>query len=264
MDVIFFSSDSKQVSEEEYFQSIGLEDYEGLRQDIQEKMNDEHHVEKLYLIQLFDYNLPGFVSGVTKVFVEDIEQFSTRYQGIETDKARVERFLRSKSGEIVTDYYSDDPSLNIVQQVDVQELGYRMIWRRDQIISVENGFGCESDYWFKVLAMEIRWIKDKDTYYKLVKPSGRDCCIQDFSDVTRRWGRVTVMGNPFWIHKEKSKLPYASDSLDDYQGISLEAYVWQVADTFETEEEVKADMKMGWLSKEQISRAFADIPGDAG
>lgn len=266
MEVIFYTNGGKQVSEEKYFQSIGVVDFEDLHKNIQEKRTEKHHIDKLYLIQLFDYNLPSFVSGVTNVFVEDIEQFANYYQSIETDKARVERFLRSKSGEIVTDYYSDDSSLNIVQQVDVQELGCMMIWRQNQSICVENGFGWKSDYWFKMLAMEIRWIKCKDEYYKLVKPVGRDCCYKtDFSAAySKPWRKVAIMGNPFWIYKEKSGIPCSSDSLDDYQGISLESYVWQVADVFEIDEEVKADMKTGWLSEEQMFRVFADIPGDAG
>lgn len=91
--------------------------YEDAYAKIQASKNANHDIDELYLIQLFDYNCPSCTSGVTKVFAEDIEEFSKIYQSIEKDNARVERFLRSKSGEVVTDYYSDDSELNIVQKV---------------------------------------------------------------------------------------------------------------------------------------------------
>lgn len=221
----------------------------------------------LYFIQLFDYNCPNCVSGVTKVFVEDIEEFTRNYQEIEKDSGRVERFLKSKSGEIITDYYSDDPDLNIVQRVSVEDLGYVKYTKREETISVENGYGWPSDYYFGLLVLEVRWIRYKDKFYKLVKPHGFDCAhISPFS-LKNPWSCIEVYGNPFWICKGMDEKIYSSDSVESFKGTSLESYVWQVADIFDTEESMNEDKRLmseQVLTEEQINRVFADIPGDAG
>lgn len=262
-----FFYDGNQLSKEEYIREIGLTGYEKIYTEVQKKMDQDHSMNSLYLIQLFDYNCPNCVSGVTKVFVEDIDRFADIYQSIEKDEARINRFLRSKAGEIVTDYYSEDPALNIVQKIDIDDLGGVMTWGRDKTISVVNGYGWPSEYYFKILMMEIRWVKIKEKYYKLVRPSGRDCCHKSFCDEQMPWRQITVVGNPFWIYEADSDIPYMSANIDDFKGIALESYVWQIADVFDTEEEMKAERALfseRSLSEEQVSRVFADIPGDAG
>lgn len=48
-------------------------------------------------------------------------------------------------------------------------------------------------------------------------------------------------------------------------GTSIDSYVWQVAAIFDNEEDYKADLNSKeLLSSKQISKVFADIPGDAG
>lgn len=264
MEEIYYTADGKQVLKAEWLKSVGLDGYEDFLKELQSKVEKDHHIDHLYLIQLFDYNCPSCTSGVTKVFVEDIDEFANHYQRIEKDQKRIERFLKSKDGEIITDYYSDDPKLNIVQKVDVQDMGWMMAWKRDIKLSIPNGYDWESDYFFKLLALEIRFIKYKDNYYKLVKPIARDCCTDSMFDDERPYRKISIYGNPFWIYEEKSEIPRALVSLEEARGITLESYVWQVADIFDTEEELKEDVKKVWPTEEQINRIFADIPGDAG
>lgn len=235
--------------------------------DIASEMSKNHDIEELYMIQLFDYNCPSCVSGVTKVFVEDIDEFSRIYQSLEEDKKRIERFLRSKAGEIVTDYYSDSPSLNIVQKVKVEDLGYSIKCKQDAIISIANGYGWSADYYWGVLILEIRWIKYKNTYYKLVKPRGMDCARKHDRDGKDLWIKIAVYGNPFWICHEKGNIPYSANNVCAFKGTSIESYVWHIAQAYDSIEEIIEDRKVLWekvLSEEQISSVFADIPGDAG
>ena len=72
----------------------------------------------LYKIELYDVSHwhPAFVSGTINIFCEDIEDFQMRWFKLEPGEERKEMFLRSKDGEIVIDYYTDDPEHNIVQQ----------------------------------------------------------------------------------------------------------------------------------------------------
>lgn len=249
---LMYIYDGNVVSKEEYLQKIGFAGYEEIFDKIQKTEEENHKIDYLYLIQLFDYNCPSCTSGVTNVFVEDIEEFAKTYQSIEKDKSRVERFLRSKAGEIVTDYYSEDPTLNIVQKVKVEDFGYILYCKRDVTLSIANGYGWPADYFFGMLVLGIHWIKFQGRYYKLAKPYGRDCYeICDY-DVANPKRSVFICGNPFWL----------SD------GTNLESYVWQVADIFDTEEEMMEDRKLmskgTTLSEIQMNRVFADIPGEAG
>ena len=70
----------------------------------------------MYKITLYDCNLPSCVSGVFSIYCDDIEKFEKDWIQLESDKERIERFRKSKQGEMVTDYYSDSPELNIVQR----------------------------------------------------------------------------------------------------------------------------------------------------
>jgi hypothetical protein len=49
-----------------------------------------------------------------------------------------------------------------------------------------------------------------------------------------------------------------------YNDVTLESFVWQLADSFETEQEMMADRYLAWSTTDQIIRAMADLPGDAG
>jgi hypothetical protein len=241
--------------------------YEKVYAKVQEERCKNHDIAHLYYIQLFDKNCVSCTSGVTNVFVEDIDAFSNIYQGMGVRPEELDRFLRSKAGEIVTDYYTNDPDLNIVQHVEVEDLGYFITCRRDQKTTVMNRWRCASDYYWGVLVLEVRWVKFKNQYYKLVKPSGWDCAAKNDFDDSRPWRRMEVVGNPFWIYAEKEKTPYQARDISTYQGTSLKSYVWQVADIFHTQEEMEEDKKMlsdKVLTDIQTIRVFADIPGGDG
>ena len=67
----------------------------------------------MYKITLFDYNCASCTSGTASFYVDDIDIFEEKWSKLETSPERIERFRRSKNGEVVTDYYSDDEELNI-------------------------------------------------------------------------------------------------------------------------------------------------------
>ena len=69
----------------------------------------------MYKVTLFDGNTAPYISNTFSVYCDDIDEFEKNWSGMETDEMRKQRFRRSKQGEMVTDYYSDAPELNIVQ-----------------------------------------------------------------------------------------------------------------------------------------------------
>lgn len=73
-------------------------------------------IHMIYKITLFDANCPSCTSGTASFFTEDIDEFEHNYfsdENVESNQleAQKQRYFRSKAGEIVTDYYSDDPEL---------------------------------------------------------------------------------------------------------------------------------------------------------
>lgn len=87
----------------------------------------------MYKITLFDNNGIGFVSGTFTCFTEDIEDFKNRWFLLEKDEKTKDRFLLSLNGEIVTDYYSDEAELNIVQNLnDYIEFSRRVFEFKDK------------------------------------------------------------------------------------------------------------------------------------
>ena len=219
----------------------------------------------MYLIQLFDDNCGTCCSRVTNVFVDDIEDFSKHYLSVETKNTeRVDRFLRSKAGEIVTDYYSDSPDLNIVRKMKTEDLATVRSFAKDKTITLINGYGCDSVYHFDRLIFTIRYIKCEDKYYKLIKTTASGCCHMNSFDSEKPWYRAVVHGNKFWFYKEDSETLYNSEKRSDFKGTTIESFVWHTADVFENEEDMKADMETTWPSDLQINRVLKDLPGDAG
>lgn len=95
----------------------------------------------MYKITLYDNCPPAFVSFTAEFFTDDLEQFEQDWFVLERDERRKERFLESKSGKIVTDHYSDDPELNIVQRDDdAKVLAEYTVIKQDVMIELINTY----------------------------------------------------------------------------------------------------------------------------
>ena len=100
----------------------------------------------IYKITLFDANCPSCTSGTASFFTEDIDEFEHNYfsdENVESNQleAQKQRYFRSKAGEIVTDYYSDDPELNIFQYAEYGTIEKRKTFHyEDKIFEFHNGY----------------------------------------------------------------------------------------------------------------------------
>ena len=90
----------------------------------------------MYKITLYDNNCCPICDGTTFWFVEDLEQFEQSWLPLQSryGVSTIERYYRSKRGEIVTDYYSDSEDLNIVQQVNSEVLQEKVFEYTDKFI----------------------------------------------------------------------------------------------------------------------------------
>ena len=125
--------------------------------------------QELYKITLYDLTCHPICDGVTLFFTEDIEDFQKRWIKCGADKGRIERFLRSKSGELVTDWYSADPDLNIVQKDICTIYDEKEFMLGNVYFKIKNAIGYPSWLHADKIELKFKWIKFKDNFYRIAK-----------------------------------------------------------------------------------------------
>lgn len=157
----------------------------------------------LYKIELFDASHwhPPFVSGTINIFCEDIEDFQTRWFRLEQDEEAKARFLRSKGGEIVTDYYTDDPELNIVQQDFATIYAEKTVILHSVTFYVNEDY-CVNTFYARRLELWLRWIAFKGKYWRIAAFTADGPCVESiFNDGYRE---LDCDGNPFFENTLRS------------------------------------------------------------
>lgn len=149
----------------------------------------------MYKIMLWDRNNGGCCSGVYEMFANDIDDFEKQwvFNGDE-DK---ERFLRSKAGEMVTDYYSDHPDLNIVQYDENATIIETKEFVKENIFfELVNFYGCSGQYFAQNMKITLHHMKFKDSYYLLGEYQLLGVCREGFGFDDVAYKTVSVWGNP--------------------------------------------------------------------
>ncbi len=150
----------------------------------------------LYKIELFDaaHWHPAFVSGTINIFCEDIEDFQTRWFKMENDEEAKARFQRSRDGESVTDYYTNNPEHNIVQHDLATVYAERKIILHS-VSFLEPPF---SMFYVRRLEVWFRWIAFKGKYWRIASFTADGPCVKS---VYLRDGYEEMYcddGNPFF------------------------------------------------------------------
>lgn len=222
--------------------------------------------QKMYKITLFDANCPSCTSGVISYFTDDIDEFKSKWMKLETDEQTKERFLRSLGGEIVTDYYSDDPKLNIVQlDESCKILGEKELELSNKTIELENSYGWTSNYYIHNLKVLRKYIEFQDELYRIDKfiirgiarENELNPCIGKYTGATCYGNKVIKCGttNHEWEY---------SNDLDKFKDDTLESVCYYITKYFETPEDMGADMYTTELSPNDLKVLLMDIPGEAG
>ena len=225
----------------------------------------------MYKITLWDENIGSCASGVVSVFVDSLDYFEINWIPLTLKRRNndgVDRYYRSKHGEIVTDYYSDAEELNIVQKDSNSKIHRNHKYTRHNTwLHLLNGYDCEYKLYVKDITFFIRYIQFNGKYYKVAKYEASGVCTE-FAGLHE----VNVYGNPFvnvrkydirdyrikdGKHKKYTKEDFADDK--------LQCFVWNVLKEYDNYEDMLEDAnKRARLSKEEIIWLMADIPGDAG
>lgn len=217
----------------------------------------------MYKITLYDCNIPSCCSGTISYYHENIDIFAEKWMKLETNEDRKERFLRSKSGEIVTDYYSDNPDLNIVQE-DKEAIVYyeKDVIFKDKWLKLHNGYGWGSDLHFDELVVSLKYVRYESNLLRLATYRAKGVCCKDvFTD--KDYSDVSCFGNRVLIESE-NKEPFTSDNTEDFKDKTIEFIAYFPLDTFENMESMKKDFDSPDLSDKELDRLLHDILGDAG
>lgn len=229
----------------------------------------------MYQIQLYDYNCSPIIDGVIRFFVDDLESFEKNWIPHiknKRDEDRVTRYMKSKEGEIVTDYYSDDPRLNIVQKKHVEIISEKSYTETDVTKSVNNAYGFPCTYHMDSITYHIRYIRNVSDgeFLKLCRYEIKGICSDDDLWGTGMDGKIcrprykdaSVYGNPFVNLNRKSFL--YSDSPKDYKDTEASLYVWHIVKIFEDKKRFINNSKHYRLGKLETQLLLQDFPGEAG
>lgn len=229
----------------------------------------------MYKITLYDHNCSPICDGIACFFVEELETFEEHWMNCtRVDEDQKLRFIRSKSGEIVTDYYSDDPELNIVQYDENAEILFENSYLLyDRTYTLYNTYDWETVLYAGEGCFHIRYIKFKDCYYLIGKYKLLGVCTQHHLHENKNsgWTECDVYGNPIFeveyhwrkrwidgkglIRNDWTKKKYLNDRVETYCWVTLACY--STRDEFDLNE-------LEVLSDEMLSDLMRDIPGEAG
>ena len=141
----------------------------------------------MFKITVYDNNRSPICDGTTFWFVENLEQYEKNWLPLQCRQnvSTIERYYKSKFGEVVTDYYSDSEELNIVQQVNCEVLQEKVFEYTNKEVILENVYGCETKILFDRLKIVLRVQSCNDKYYLVGQYFGYGC--RRVGQIYNRW-----------------------------------------------------------------------------
>lgn len=229
----------------------------------------------MYKITLYDYNCSSACDGTTSFFVDQLEDFekywlNSNRVGEDTKK----RYFRSKSGEIVSDYYSDNPEYNIVQcdenAVVLLEKEYQY---NDTEFTLLNAYLWDSKIYAKTTQITLRYIKFNGYYYLIGRYKLSGACRKNLwvLEGEDTWNSCAVYGNPVHITKYKNVEPWIDEAgryrysylKEAFKDDEIETYCWITVRRYNKEDDLDK-RELDELSEDLLSVLMADIPGEGG
>lgn len=220
----------------------------------------------MYKVTLYDCNCVSCTSGVAEFYVDDINKFKESWFKLEDDEDRKKRFLKSLNGEMVTDYYSDSPDLNIVQEdKDAKILKTDRLCFANKKFTLINGYGCPGGIMVHNAEFLIRHIVFQSQYmivgkYKL---SG----VARINEFIQGYDRQHVYGNCVlktqyhsFVEFNRGVPLYNIHDFNNFKNDKIESICYIPVKWFENAE----DMKNYNLNTEDLVILMRDILGEAG
>jgi hypothetical protein len=189
------------------------------------------------------------------------------------DEEQLKRYERSKAGEIVTDYYSADPELNIVQEDKNAEILFeKEVVFHDKLFTLLNTYHWEDEIYAAETQVVFRGIKFKEQCFLIGKYKMCGVCRKAFFATNdSEYKTVTVWGNPVinckvqekphWYQTEEGRAFYVYHK-EDFMEDRMETYCWVTVGKYSEEELLNGSIDLE--SEETMVYLMCDIPGEAG
>ena len=229
----------------------------------------EPFVQRLYKVTLGDMNAPSCCSGVVRVYTKNINHFKREWMQLEQDDAVKERFNKSLNGEIVTDYYSDSPDLNIVQFDSncVIHSEKEHILRKKEV-ELFNSYECARTVIINTMYIKRMYVEYNGQFLRLEKFKIKGIaqynthCFSE-EDKDKKYTDIRCYGNPFLKHNRANDKFYYSNNLADFSD-EIKSICYYCTDVFDSLEAMEEDMKLNTVDDTALQIMLEDIPGEAG
>ena len=217
----------------------------------------------MYKITLFDCNCPGFVSGTVNYYCEDIHRFEEEWVKLENDQERIRRFKRSMSGEFVTDYYTDDEELNIVQEDKHAEIYFEKdVLLRDKEIELFNSYRWTERFRVHTLKIHMAYIRFQGMFLRLM--SYRIEGIAMLEPIWGKYAAVHCYGNRILKSIRPVSILGYSDRVEDFDDATIETIAYIPMGNFCSFEAMKRSYRKKGVSRKEIGELLVDIMGESG
>ena len=218
----------------------------------------------MYKITLYDFCCCPICDGTVSFFVDDLDDFEKNWKKCLNgdEEERVERFERSKNGEILTDYYSDDEELNIVQRDENAKIIEEAEFEKSNFkIELFNAYLGSSEYYIFNLKYKLRKIFFKGKYYIIAKYKIKGIAEKNrfaFDDENKKYEDVIFYGNPVCNVSHNVKKHSFSPTPDAYKDDEIDSFVWH--------EMLKRNdnLTLNEFNEEELQYLLRDIIGEAG
>lgn len=226
----------------------------------------------MYKITVYDQNCCPICDWTVNFFAEDIEEFQRRWFAMDgVSEELKDRFLRSKAGEVVTDWYDNNPKLNIVQRDKGTVYGERTVVLDHVTFEAHNIYDWPSKFHVNRWTIRFQWIRFQDEYYRIASYRADGVCT--YNDFVQRWDYVTCYGNPVLentVKYDPDCYGRAVQGVEDEPGFDafwenrIETICWLTNRVFADEAELKRDISAFEVTEEVMDLLFADVVGEAG
>ena len=227
----------------------------------------------MYMITLFDMSSSSVSDRVARFFTDDIDYFERNWLPLcqkKGDLERIDRFLRSKAGECVTDYYTNFPWLNIVQKDQNAEiLQEKQFVLNDVTFFATNAYGWQEQYHVDDWHCAFRWIRFRNYYFRIFSFKANGVCMLCDDGKIRD---VSCYGNPVLINSKKFIVEYDRGipivdhplTYNDFSGNYIESFCWQVGKHFKKQQDAMEDYQNFTVTDDILDRMFREVIGEAG
>lgn len=247
----------------------------------------------MYKITLYDKNCVSCTSGVALFFTDDLESFEQHWLRLVRSESQKELYARSKAGEIVIDYYSDDPELNIVQHDPHCEIiAKKEFTDTNKRFTLSNAYRWTTDFFVNERRIKLRYIHHRTKYYLIGQYEllgvGQESILSDGDG----FEQCATYGNPVLLNtyggeieeakeavrrridneKDREKRRQLRDEINQIRwttdmkkliGNDIKTYCWVTLGIYEEKDEFDLEATTE-LSEEMMFRLMLDILGQAG